>query len=578
MQEEQANNIMEIKPGTIKKLIESSINLHPDSPALSFFNKEPITYAELAIKIEELSELLKKNEIRRGDKVAILGENSPNWGISYLSIVTMGAVAVPILPDFQQADIENILNHSESKMLFSTKKQFDKLRYEKCGNIRKVIILDDLHIEETEFETIQFSEFISGAIKRISAIMHDIGEFTGLVSGEVTEEDLAAIIYTSGTTGLSKGVMLSHRNIVSNINSLREIMSFDEKDRFLSLLPLSHAFECTIGFLLPLSSGASVWYMGSSPTPLLIKKACPIVKPTCIPMVPLLIEKIFKKRVKTLLEKNRMTKIISKTPFLKKLIYKKAGKAILEFFGGNVKTIAIGGAPLSSEVEDFLRISGFPYVMGYGLTETSPLLTGEKIKETRKGSSGYPIKDVEVKIVDKDPKTGIGEIYARGPNLMSGYFKNENITKEVMTKDGWFKTGDKGYLDKDNFLYVKGRSKNMFLGPSGENIYPEVIEEKLNEILIVEEALAIENRSDVEALICLDRDILEPLLVGKSEKDQEKTIEGILENIRIKANEKLPPFSMIKKCFFQSESFTKTATKKIKRYLYYHPKMEKPGK
>lgn len=571
MKEEQNSNIKEIRPRTIKKLIEDSINLHPKAPALSFFDKEPVTYGELGIRIKELSELLKKNEIRKGDKVAILGENSPNWGISYLSIVTMGAIAVPILPDFPQGDVENILNHSESKILFATKKQFDKLRYEKCGNIRKVIILDDLHIEETEFETVQFSEFINGAIKKISAIIHDIGEFTGLVSGDVEEEDLAAIIYTSGTTGMSKGVMLTHKNIVSNVNSITEIMSFHEDDRFLSLLPLSHALECTIGFLLPLSSGASAWYMGSAPTPSLIKKACPIVKPTCIPMVPLLIEKIFKKRVKTFLEKNKMTKIISKTPFLKKLIYKKAGKAILEFFGGNVRTIAIGGAPLGSEVEDFLRISGFPYVMGYGLTETSPLLTGEKIKETRKGSSGYPIKDVEIKIVDKDPKTGIGEIYARGPNLMRGYYKNENITKEVMTEDGWFKTGDKGYMDKDNFLYVKGRSKNMFLGPSGENIYPEVIEEKLNEILIVEEALAIENRSDVEALICLDHDILEPKITGKSEEDQKKVIEEILGNIRKEVNEKLPPFSRIKKCFFQSEPFTKTATKKIKRYLYYHP-------
>ncbi|MEN8154905.1 MAG: AMP-binding protein [Acidobacteriota bacterium] len=568
---EENNNIREIAPRTIKNLIEFSINTYPKAPALSFFDQDPVTYGELGIRIKELSELLKKNEIRKGDKVAIVGENSPNWGISYLSITTMGAVAVPILPDFPQGDIENILNHSESKILFATKKQFDKLRYEKCGNIRKVIILDDLHIEETEFETVQFTEFLNGAMKKISAIIHDIGEFTGLVSGDVEEEDLAAIIYTSGTTGMSKGVMLTHKNIVSNVNSMNHIINFSEEDRFLSLLPLSHALECTIGFLLPLSSGASAWYMGSAPTPSLIKKACPIVKPTCIPMVPLLIEKIFKKRVKTLLEKNKMTKIISKTPFLKKLIYKKAGKAILDFFGGNVRTIAIGGAPLGSEVEDFLRISGFPYVMGYGLTETSPLLTGEKITETRKGSSGYPIKDVEVKIENKDPETGVGEIYAKGPNLMRGYYKNENITNEVMTDDGWFKTGDKGYMDKDNFLYIKGRSKNMFLGPSGENIYPEVIEEKLNEILIVDESLAIENRGDVEALIHLDQEILQPLITGKSEEGQKKAIEKILEDIRIEVNEKLPPFSRIKKCFYQSEPFTKTATKKIKRYLYYHP-------
>ncbi len=212
--------------------------------------------------------------------------------------------------------------------------------------------------------------------------------------------------------------------------------------------------------------------------------------------------------------------------------------------------------------------------MGYGLTETAPLLTGEKVSETRKGSSGYPIKNVEIKIVDPNQKTGIGEIYARGPNVMKGYFKNENITKEVLSDDGWFKTGDKGYLDKDNYLYIRGRSKNMFLGPNGENIYPEVIEEKLNEILIVQEALAIENNGDVEALIYLDHDILGPMLEGKSETEQKKTISNILENIRVEVNEKLPPSSRIKRAFHQLEEFTKTATKKIKRYLYYHPASE----
>ncbi|MEN8223262.1 MAG: AMP-binding protein [Acidobacteriota bacterium] len=559
---------------TIKELIENSINRYPGEPALSFFDSEPVTYGEMGIKIKELSQLLRDHGIRKGDKVAILGENSPNWGISYLSIVTMGAVAVPVLPDFQQSDLENILNHSESKLLFATKKQFEKIRYEKCGNISRVIILDDLRVEETGFDTVGFSDFVNDALKKISAMIHDIGEFTGLISAEVSKDDLAAIIYTSGTTGLSKGVMLSHGNIVANVLAMKELIGFDQNDRFLSLLPLSHALECTIGFLLPMSSGASSWYTGSVPTPPVIKKAASIVKPTCIPLVPLIIEKIYKKRVQSLLEKNFLTKAVAKTPFLKKKLYKKAGKAILDFFGGEVRMIAIGGAPLGSEVENFLRIAEFPYVMGYGLTETAPLLTGERVSETRKGSSGYPIKDVEIKIIDPDPKTGIGEIYAKGPNVMSGYFKNESITKEVLSDDGWFKTGDKGYMDKDNYLYIRGRSKNMFLGPNGENIYPEVIEEKLNEILVVQESLAIENKGDVEALIYLDHDILSPKLEGKSEKDQKKIIDEMLENIRIEVNDKLPPSSRIKRAFHQSEEFTKTATKKIKRYLYYHPASE----
>ncbi len=559
---------------TIKELIENSINRYPGEPALSFYDAEPITYGQLGIRIKELSQLMINQGIRKGDKVAILGENSPNWGISYLSIVTLGAIAVPILPDFQQSDLENILNHSESKLLFATKKQFEKIRHEKCGNIKRVIILDDLHVEESGIDTVGFADYINEAKIKLSAIIHDIGEFTGLISAEIFKDDLCAIIYTSGTTGMSKGVMLTHGNIVANVLAMKELIGFGPSDRFLSLLPLSHALECTIGFLLPMSSGASSWYIGVMPTPPVIKKASSIVKPTCIPLVPLLIEKIYKKRVQTLLEKNVLTKTVSKTPFLKKMIYKKAGKAILDFFGGNVRMIAIGGAPLGSEVENFLRVSGFPYVMGYGLTETAPLLTGERVSETRKGSSGYPIKDVEIKIVDPDPKTGIGEIYAKGPNVMRGYYKNESITREVLSDDGWFKTGDKGYLDKDNYLYIRGRSKNMFLGPNGENIYPEVIEEKLNEILIVQESLAIENNGDIEALIFLDHDILNPMLEGKSEKEQERIIDNLLENIRIDVNEKLPPSSRIKRAYHQSEEFTKTATKKIKRYLYYHASSE----
>jgi long-chain acyl-CoA synthetase len=556
---------------TIKDLIQESISKHPEENSLSFFDEKPITYSELGKKITELSALLKENGIRKGDKVAILGENSPNWGISYLSIVTMGAIAVPILPDFPSEDLEHILNHSESKLLFATKKQVEKISYENCKFIKSIITLDDFSMEDTDFHTIPFSEFLNDTLEKVTNLLYDLVEKTGFISTELNEDDLAVVIYTSGTTGLSKGVMLTHKNLISNVDAMNEIIPFSEKDKFLSVLPLSHVLESTIGFLLPLSNASSIYYLGKAPTPTLMKRSCELVKPTAIPLVPLIIEKIYKKKVKTLLEKNFIIKGITKTPFVKKLIYKKAAKAILEFFGGNIKLLAFGGAPLNSEVEDFLLKGGFPYVIGYGLTETAPLLTGESLSEVRRGSCGYPIKDVEIKIIDPDPKTGIGEIFAKGPNVMKGYYKNKNLTDEVLSADGWFKTGDRGYLDKDNYLYIKGRSKSMFLGANGENIFPETIEIKLNSMLLVQESLVIENHGDIEALIYLNPDVMESKLEGKSEKEQEKSIAIILEQIRTEVNPRISTFSRIKRCYLQREPFVKTATQKIKRFLYYHP-------
>ncbi len=568
----EKNRSFTIDPMTIKTLIDQSIEKHGQAKALSFFDEDPITYRELGDKIEELGNLLKENGIRKGDHVAILGENSPNWGIAYLGIVSMGVVTVPILPDFPAEDIEHILNHSESKLLFATKKQVEKLTYENCKTVKSIIILDNFSIEDTGFHTIPFSEFINDTLDKFSLLIQDLGEKTGLISTEVNADDLAAVIYTSGTTGFSKGVMLTHGNIISNVVAMEEMIQFDETDRFLSILPLSHSIEATLGFLLPMANGSSIYYTGKPPTPTILKRACAAVKPTCIVSVPLIIEKIYKKKVKNLFEKNSLIRGLTRIPFIQKILYKKAVKGILDFLGGHIRVMAFGGAPLNSEVEDFMIIGGFPYVPGYGLTETSPLLTGEPIGMAKKGSCGYPLCNVEIKIVDPDPETGVGEIYAKGPNVMKGYFKNKKLTDEVLSTDGWFKTGDRGFLGEDSYLFIKGRSKSMFLGSNGENVFPEVIEEKLNSLLCVQESLVVENKGDIEALIHFEPEFLEAKLESETGTDQEKIIAGILEDIRTDINRRLPAFSRIKKCFFRREAFQTTATHKIKRYLYSYRK------
>ncbi len=558
-------------------MIESSIARHPEANAISQYDGEPITYRELGRKMKEISATLKLNGIKKGDRVAILGENSTAWALSYLAVVTMGAIAVPILPDFPAEDVENILNHSESKILFSTRKLMESVNFENCPKIREVILLDDFSVEDLNVNASRFEEFVITAMDKIGDLIHDLETRVGLVSEEVEEDDLAVIIYTSGTTGLSKGVMLTHKNLISNVLATNDFVVFTKEDRFLSLLPMSHAIESTIGFLLALTNNACVYFVGKTPSPTIIKEAADIVKPSCMVWVPLLMEKIYKKRVLTKLEGSALMKKISSNPAVRKAIYKKAVKKILTFLGGNIKVIAMGGAPLSREVNEFLEEGGFPYVLGYGLTETAPLVTGERIGETRVGSAGYPIPHVQVKIEDPDSETGVGEVYVKGPNVMKGYYKNPELTKEVLSDDGWFKTGDKACVDEDGFVYIKGRSKNMFLGANGENIYPEVIEEKLGSILTVKESLVIDNKGDIEALIHLDVEHLEPKLKGKSDEERNMTISEILEEIRHEVNKRLPDFSRIKRCFFHSEPFMKTATQKIKRYLYYRDAGQKTG-
>ena len=554
----------EIKKRTIPELINLTTKLHSSRPSIGFYYEKPISYGELYRRIITLSHVLREHDVRKGTKVVLLGENSPNWVIAYLSTVFIGGIAVPVLTDFHPGDISNIIRHSEAEVIFTTKNFFMKLREYDLGKLRLFISLDDFEAEESVFEINKFSTFINKAKETIISVAEKIG----LISDEIEPDDLAAMIYTSGTTGNSKGVMLTHKNIVSNVTQVARLFDLNENDRVLSVLPLAHSYEFTLGLLYCLSAGASIFYLGRKPTPILVEEACKKVRPTIIPAVPLLIEKIYKSKVKKMLEEKKALALASRLPLLNNVIYSRIRKAIMDFFGGELRCMTLGGAPLSLEVEIFLRKINFPYAVGYGLTEASPLVSGSLPSETKLGASGKIAPEIEVKIVNPDPETGVGEIWLRGPNIMKGYYKNENLTREVLTEDGWLKTGDLGFVDSEGYIYIRGRSKNMILTAAGENIYPENIEEKLNMHPWVQESVVYEKGGRIVAKVYLNYEALVDKLEGKSESEREAIMREILKKIMEDVNSMLPAYSRLSQIYEYPEPFEKTPTNKVKRYLY----------
>jgi long-chain acyl-CoA synthetase len=565
-------------PDTLNELLEYCVQKFADQPFVCKVSETAYTYKEFYARVLSISSLLVERGIKKGDRAAILGENSPNWGISYFAIMRAGASAVPILPDFPEADIRHILSDAETKVLFTTYKQWEKI----CGpdldrlrsriNLKHIIMLDDFDDKVHQIKMESLTDIFNKALDFIKKIP---GTF-GLVSHRVSEDDIASIIYTSGTSGHSKAVMLTHKNLISNAISLSTLAEVTSQDVCVSILPLSHSYEFTVGFLLMLICGCRIVYLGKPPTPGLLEKACAAEKPTLICAVPLILEKIYKKKVLPVLEKNLAVKFITKIPGLKKKIYKKINKKLINFFGGRLRLLTVGGAAFNNEAEKFYRTAGFPYLVGYGLTETSPLLAGgpEGDKTIKVSSTGKVAPGCEIKILGADEKTGIGEIIARGPNVMKGYYKNPELTAEVLDDEGWFKTGDLGCFDKYNNLYIKGRSRNMIVMSQGENIFPETIEEKLNSYFHVLESLVIENNNQLEAWVYLDYDLIDLETKGKTERQRQEYIEQILTETRNEVNEQLSVFSKISKIIEQQEPFVKTVTHKIKRYLYTHPGKE----
>ena len=542
---------------TLPDMWERSLQLYANEPLFGNVSQEKMSYEDVNKHINTTRDLLIQNGISKGDKVAILSENMPNWPIVYFAITSFGAIAVPILTDFNPSDVHHILRHSEAKAAYVSTKQLDVLAELQSSPLHFVINTDTLEIVD-EYTNTSTLDKIKSKISNVKT------------PPKPEPNDLAVILYTSGTTGHSKGVMLTHKNLVTNALSAYKNITIVPQDRFLSVLPLAHTFECTVGMLIPVLHGASVTYIDKMPTPSVLIKAFSVVKPTMMVSVPLIIEKIYKSKVQAKMNESFLTRKLYKIPFFRKKLNAIAGKKMLEIFGGELRFYGIGGAPLARYVEEFLYEAGFPYVIGYGLTETAPLIAGTRLSMPYKmGSTGLAMVGVDIRIKEKN-ENGEGEIAVKSPSVMVGYYKDEEKTKEVFDEDGYFLTGDLGYIDDDGYLFISGRSKNMILGPSGENIYPEQIESVINRNDNVLDSLVLQKDGKLVARIHLDYELIDKLIGAHktSEEEARQKIEEILEQMRQEVNTQLASFSKITKFIEQVEPFVKTPTKKIKRYLY----------
>ena len=539
---------------TFPELISASVKKNYDSNALSFVGEKPISYGELEDQVSALIAFLEKLGVQQGDKVAILSANMPNWGIAYFAITYMGAVTVPMLPDFHPNDIKNILEHSEARAIFVSENLLHKIEGLSNNSLQIRIKLDDFSLLGETSLTLSF-----------------IPKSSPVNKYKVEEDDLAAIIYTSGTTGKSKGVMLTHKNICSNAIAGGIVQHIDNTDRCLSLLPLSHTYENTLGLILPLLNGACIYYLRKPPTPAVLLPALKSIRPTIILSVPLIIEKIYRNKVLPTFTGSGLMRTLYKFPPVRKLLNKLAGKKLLKTFGGELKFFGIGGAKLDATVEKFLQEAHFPYAIGYGLTETAPLIAGVNPQTVRLESTGPAVEGVELKINDPDKATGEGEIWARGPNIMKGYYKEPEMTANMITTDGWLKTGDLGVFDKDNFLFIKGRLKNMIVGANGENIYPEEIESVINNFNYVSESLVVEEKGKLVALVHFNKEELEERyqhLKHEVTDYVEHRMEELMKELKVYVNSRVNKFSQLQLVVVQHDPFQKTATHKIKRFLY----------
>ncbi len=428
---------------TLKSMIDRSCELFSRKPALSNVDGEPVTYGEMRKQLDGLMRMMSEQGIVKGDRVAILGQNMPNWGIAYLAIASLGAVVVPILTDFHVNEILNIVRHSEAKMVFVSGAQYDKIGYADLDPRIILVALDNFEPLELKAPKDLIGGLIYEPLKQLQKLSNRALRAVGLIDAKVHENDLASIIYTSGTTGLSKGVMLSHKNLVLDAWITTQFQPVGEKDRLISVLPLSHTYECTVGFIIPMMGGACVYYLDKPPTARVLVPAMQKIRPTMILTVPLIIEKIFKMQVHPQLTANPAFRAMYKLPPSRKFLHKVAGKKLMKTFGGEIHFFGIGGALLSWEVERFLNEAGFPYAIGYGLTETAPLIAGSNPQAVRFRSTGQVLEHLQVRIENPAPQTGIGEILVKGETVMMGYYKDPQRTAEAFTEDGFFRTGDR---------------------------------------------------------------------------------------------------------------------------------------
>ena len=550
------------------RMYEESFRAHRELPALTdYFKGETFSYYEMAKEIAKLHLFFKKAEIRRGDKIALVGRNNPRWCITYLATITYGAVIVPILQDFAPADIVHIVNHSESRLLFVGDNYWDIIEEDEIARIDAVLSLTDFHVIY-ERRGKSLGVYMRDMVKNYRAKYKRGFSADDIKYPDIPNDQMVLLNYTSGTTGYSKGVMLTVNNLTGNVlvaknarNTQTGTHYFVRGGRTLSFLPLAHAYGCAFDFLSPLAVGGHVTLLGKIPSPKILIEAMQMVKPTVICCVPLILEKIYRKQVLPLLEKGPMS-IAMKIPLLNSAIYSAIRKKLIDSFGGEV-VIFVGGAPMNQETEAFLLKIKFPITVGYGMTECAPLISFTTDDLFKAGSCGMYIKEyLDLRIDSPDPEHTAGEIIVKGEHVMLGYYKNEKDTHAVLDPDGWLHTGDMGTVDPDGTLYIRGRSKTMILTGSGQNIYPEEIEDKLNNMYLVLESLVLEHNGKLHALVVPDYEQAEREGVDKNDLPQ------IMENNLKELNTVVAGYEHVAAITIYPTEFEKTPKRSIKRYLY----------
>ncbi|MFW6387890.1 MAG: AMP-binding protein [bacterium] len=531
-------------------MLERSFGMFPGYTALALVGGSSMTYATLQERIHTTVRGLEHLGVAGGDRVAILSENMPNWAVAYFAITTMGAVVVPLLPDFSDTEVGNILEHCDARVVFASSTLSPKLPSKRKRRIIGLENFEGLPDKGSRKKTPRWKE--------------------------PEEETLAAIIYTSGTTGKSKGVMLTHKNLVSNAEAARPLAAANPGECALSILPLAHTYECTIGLLAPMSAGMAVYYLGDIPAPSILLPALAEVRPHLLLAVPLIIEKIYRGRVERQLRRSAVLRTALRFPPARKLLHRATGRRLMKTFGGRLRFFGFGGAPLAPDVELFLKEAKIPYGIGYGLTETSPLIAACNPRDQVFRSTGFAVEGVEIRVADPEPRSGEGELQVRGPNVMRGYYLDPDRTNEAFTPDGWFRTGDLGVVDSRGRVFVKGRLKNVIISSRGENIYPEELESVINARSMVVDSIVTSDGAQLKALVNLDFDLLREHIAsqegvsadGVSPQRVREETDRYLRKIRAEVNRELSSFSHISRFELRSEPFEKTPTMKIKRYLY----------
>ena len=540
--------------------VEESIKKHWDLDALTDYKGATLQYKDLARKIEKMHILLEESGIKPGDKVAICGRNSSHWGVAFLAILTYGAVAVPILHEFKADNVHHIVNHSDARLLFVGDVVWESLNEAEMPNLEGIILMTDFTLlvcrsEKLEYAREHLNEMFGKKYPRNFRREH-------VSYRRDNPDELAVINYTSGTTSFSKGVMLAYRTLWSNTQFAFEVLPLNPGDKVVSMLPMAHMYGLAFEFIYEMCCGCHVYFLTRIPSPKIIFQAFSEVKPRIVIAVPLIIEKIIKKNVLPKLETLKM-KFLLKLPVINDKIKATVRDHMIQGFGGNFYEVIIGGAAFNQEVEKLLKSIDFPYTVGYGMTECGPIICYEDYHKFHPGSCGKAAPRMEVRIDSEDPQHIVGEIITRGDNVMLGYYKNEEATTQAIDKEGWLHTGDLGIMDEEGNVFIKGRSKNMLLGPSGQNIYPEEIEDQLNNLPLVAESIIIQQKDNrLVALVYPDFD--DAYAHGLKDND----IETIMEENRVTLNAALPAYSQIARIKIYPEEFEKTPKKSIKRFLY----------